>query len=296
MQNRDFGNGCNLISEIRRNLPNHPIYVFYSGFIEDSEASNLKKVCSSNNAFLWLDSKPQTIGTAARHIARCIDTSWIIFCDSDTMPTSQSFELWRAGIAGVPDGVKAIQCYNLPQENANAWARFDSLGDTMPFVRDRSAPVAWFAREKIIVPESKLITTLHGGILIVERETFQELGGFDDDTLLAHRGYAGKLHKSKHLIWFNKKNDFYHIYPTSLWGVVYRKILHAKGSALNRIRYPELYKDSSRIRISMFLRAFFPPRDFSGIYGRTYFFCTMMAFTATLSLYLYKFGNKDKVN
>jgi hypothetical protein len=295
LQERDIKNTINLVTYIRNTFPNNIIVVFFSG--EHTAGFDLlNRICTKNSTLLMHSIKPKTIGFAVNKLIDKTVVAWVVLLDGDVTPTRSMFDLLAMGVNNIAPDIKVIQGYILPQLHANIWAKLDCMNDTLAYLADRTKPTAWFSDNHLEIPSRKILSTLHGGVMIVNRYAFLKSGGMEEDALLVQRAYAAKITKAGFKILFIKQLSARHIYSKSLRGVLRRKVFHAKGSAINRIRHPELYADSLKIRVSMLKSAVVPPPAFHTIYGRIYFFTTMVVFTIALSYYKYKLSRDFKSN
>ena len=287
LQQRDIRNTVLLLRQIFSMYPEIHTCVFYSGPkpLHFQELTDAIKLCGADS-IIAEDSK--TIGVAVNCLMYRLNSEWVYICDGDILFTEEFLKNLESC---VPKQVSCavIQGNALPQLGASVWARFDCLNDMIACLSDRTKPAAWFSQQDFTIPKEMNLTTLHGGVMLINKNVFMAVGGMEEDSLLVQRALAAKLRKQGYAIKFNKSIEFHHIYPNTLRGVLKRKIFHAWGSALNRVRHPEVYSDSFRIRLKMFVSAFRPPRPFWSFYGRTYFFLTMALFTTMLSYYLFRF-------
>jgi len=231
LQERDIKNTINLVAHIRNSFPKNMIVVFFSGE-HTADFDLLNRICARNSVLLMHSIEPKTIGFAVNKLIEKTVSNWIVLLDGDVTPTRSMFDLLTRGVNNIAPDIKVVQGYVLPQLDANIWAKLDCTNDTLAYIADRTKPTSWFSGNHLEIPSRKILSTLHGGVMIVNRHIFLKSGGMEEDALQVQRAYAAKTAKAGFKILFIKQLSVRHIYPKSLSGVLRRKIFHAKDLLL----------------------------------------------------------------
>ena len=131
-------------------------------------------------------------------------------------------------------------------------------------------------RELLKPLEGMSIHCLEGCNLIIKRDSFKEVGGFDRDFWSAEdRGLALKLVQNRKRILFAPSVWVNHNYSFGLLDIMRRKKIHGASYGEVRKKYPDvdkLYTVKPARWVKNFLKCFNPPHPFNGsVASRAYY-------------------------
>ncbi len=182
-----------------------------------------------NDINIFYYTSPKIIGVARNIGFSKAKYSYTLFVDSDVDILPSSFKYLPNLLKKMEfKNIAAVHPENIIYAEGNVWSYLDCKEDIRSY-RQRK--------------EGNYIKILFGPCIIINSNTFKEIGKFEDRVLCAEdRDLAMRLIDEGHKISFETSFTVCHHNPATLKRIIKRKIFHAKVNGIIYLRYPRYYK------------------------------------------------------